>query len=32
MYDRSASFPSGTYSVELYSEGFKIGEGSFSVR
>jgi myosin heavy subunit len=32
MYDRSASFPSGTYTVELYSEGFKIGEGSFSVR
>ncbi len=31
-YDRSASFPSGTYVVELYSEGFKIGEGSFSVR
>ncbi|HEV7351361.1 hypothetical protein [Telluribacter sp.] len=32
LYDRTASFPSGTYAVELYSEGFKIGEGSFSVR
>jgi myosin heavy subunit len=31
-YNRSSSFAAGTYAVELYSEGFKIGEGSFSVR
>ncbi|GAB3176697.1 hypothetical protein GCM10027291_39190 [Telluribacter humicola] len=32
MYDRNTPFPSGTYTVELFSEGFRVGEGSFSVR
>lgn len=32
LYDRNAAFPSGNYKVELYSEGFPIGEGSFSVK
>jgi hypothetical protein len=32
MYDRNSAFPSGKYMVHLYSEGFKIGEGSFSVK
>ncbi|WAC11624.1 hypothetical protein [Dyadobacter pollutisoli] len=32
LYDREAPFTSGKYTVELYSEGFSIGEGSFSVK
>lgn len=32
LYDRDASFASGKYTIELYSEGFSIGEGSFSVK
>ncbi|SEJ28203.1 hypothetical protein SAMN05216327_10819 [Dyadobacter sp. SG02] len=32
LYDRDASFTSGKYTIELYSEGFSIGEGSFSVK
>ncbi|MBO9615273.1 MAG: hypothetical protein J7619_21420 [Dyadobacter sp.] len=32
MYDRDAPFTSGRYTIELYSEGFSIGEGSFSVK
>ncbi|GGM75389.1 hypothetical protein GCM10010967_03640 [Dyadobacter beijingensis] len=32
MYDRDAPFTSGKYTIELYSEGFSIGEGSFSVK
>ncbi|KAA6440488.1 hypothetical protein FEM33_07830 [Dyadobacter flavalbus] len=32
LYDRNAAFPSGNYKIELYSEGFPIGEGSFSVK
>ena len=32
LYDREATFPSGKYTIELYSEGFSIGEGSFSVK
>lgn len=32
LYDRSGDFASGTYAVQLYSEGFLIGEGSFSIR
>jgi predicted nucleic acid-binding Zn-ribbon protein len=32
LYDRDAAFPSGKYTIELYSEGFSIGEGSFSVK
>ncbi|MCE7067792.1 hypothetical protein [Dyadobacter sp. CY326] len=32
LYDRDAQFPSGKYTVELYAEGFPIGEGSFSVK
>ncbi|MCE7061819.1 hypothetical protein [Dyadobacter sp. CY343] len=32
LYDRDAPFPSGKYTIELYSEGFSVGEGSFSVK
>ncbi len=32
LYDRDAQFTSGKYTIELYSEGFSIGEGSFSVK
>ncbi len=32
LYDRSGDFTSGTYAVQLFSEGFLIGEGTFSVR
>ena len=32
LYDRTAPFNSGKYTIELYSEGFSIGEGSFSVK
>lgn len=32
LYDRDAPFTSGKYTIELYSEGFSIGEGSFSVK
>jgi len=32
MYDRDAPFTSGKYTIELYAEGFSIGEGSFSVK
>ncbi len=32
LYDKNSAFKSGTYSIELYSEGFKVGEGSFSVK
>ena len=32
MYDRDAAFTKGTYTIELYSEGFSVGEGSFSVK
>lgn len=32
LYDKSGDFKSGNYTVELYSEGFKIGEGAFSVK
>ena len=32
MYDRTSPFPKGKYTIELYSEGFSIGEGSFSVK
>ncbi|MCF0053136.1 hypothetical protein LXM25_23910 [Dyadobacter sp. LJ53] len=32
LYDRDSNFPSGKYTIELYSEGFSIGEGSFSVK
>ena len=32
LYDRSGDYPSGTYAVQLYSEGFLIGEGTFSVK
>jgi hypothetical protein len=32
LYDRDASFPSGKYTIELYAEGFSVGEGSFSVK
>jgi hypothetical protein len=32
LYNRTSDFKSGTYKVELYSEGYYIGEGSFSVK
>ncbi len=32
LYDRSGDFKSGNYSVQLYAEGFLIGEGAFSVK
>ncbi len=32
LYDRTTDFKSGNYKVELYSEGYYIGEGSFSVK
>ncbi|NIJ51295.1 hypothetical protein [Dyadobacter arcticus] len=32
MYDRDAAFTKGTYTIELYSEGFSVGEGTFSVK
>lgn len=32
MYDRDAPFTSGKYTIELYAEGFSIGEGSFSIK
>jgi hypothetical protein len=32
LYDRATPFTSGKYTIELYSEGFSIGEGSFSVK
>lgn len=32
LYDRDAQFTSGKYTIELYAEGFSIGEGSFSVK
>ncbi|KAA0991044.1 hypothetical protein [Dyadobacter aurulentus] len=32
LYDRDAAFPKGKYTVELYAEGFSVGEGSFSVK
>ena len=31
-YKKDQALKSGTYSVELYSEGFKIGTGSFLVK
>lgn len=32
LYDRATPFPKGKYVIQLYSEGFAIGEGSFSVK
>lgn len=32
LYDRSGDFAKGNYVVQLYSEGFLIGEGTFSVK
>lgn len=32
LYDRSGDFAKGNYAVQLYSEGFLIGEGTFSVK
>ncbi|GAA4435424.1 hypothetical protein GCM10023091_11820 [Ravibacter arvi] len=32
LYDRSGDFTSGNYAVQLFCEGFLIGEGTFSVR
>ncbi|MCY1560671.1 hypothetical protein D9M68_978350 [compost metagenome] len=31
-YQKGQEFNSGVYSVELYSEGFKIGTGNFQIR
>lgn len=32
LYARGATYRPGTYNVELYSEGFKIGTGSFTIK
>ncbi|QRR02322.1 hypothetical protein [Dyadobacter sandarakinus] len=32
LYDRATPFTSGKYTIELYAEGYPIGEGSFSVK
>jgi hypothetical protein len=32
VYDNTENFRAGRYSVELYSEGFKIGSGSFAIK
>jgi predicted nucleic acid-binding Zn-ribbon protein len=32
FYKKEMSFGSGTYNIELYSEGYKIGTGSFTVK
>ena len=32
LYDRATPFSKGKYTIELYAEGFSIGEGSFSVK
>ncbi len=32
IYGKSSSYQSGKYNIELYSEGFKIGNGSFQVK
>jgi myosin heavy subunit len=32
LYDRATPFAKGKYVIQLYSEGFAIGEGSFSVK
>jgi chromosome segregation ATPase len=32
LYARGATYRPGTYNVELYSEGFKIGAGSFTIK
>jgi regulator of replication initiation timing len=32
LYARGAAYRAGTYNVELYSEGFKIGAGSFTIK
>jgi hypothetical protein len=32
IYDNTENFRAGKYSVELYSEGFKIGAGSFAIK
>jgi len=32
MYDRATPFTKGQYTIQLYSEGFEIGQGSFSVK
>jgi len=32
LYDRTSDFKSGNYKVELYAEGYYIGEGNFSVK
>jgi hypothetical protein len=32
LYNRTQPYQKGTYTVELYAEGQKIGEGAFSIR
>ena len=32
LYNRTQPYQKGTYTVELYAEGYKIGEGAFSIR
>jgi predicted nuclease with TOPRIM domain len=32
LYSRGAPYQAGNYTVELYSEGFKIGQGNFTIK
>lgn len=32
LYNRTQSFQKGTYTIELYAEGFNIGQGSFTIK
>jgi len=32
VYDNSAQFRPGKYSIELYAEGYRIGGGNFVIR
>ncbi len=32
IYDRGAAYEAGTYKIELYSEGYRIGQTSFAVK
>ncbi len=32
IYDRGAAYEAGTYKIELYSEGYRIGQSSFAVK
>lgn len=32
IYDTESRFPKGSYSIELYSEGFRVGQTNFSIK